>query len=108
MHDTCNDGVAEKSPTSERKRAQRINVLKKAIAISIRLGELYSNQYIRDGASAEEHLVWAVETILKEKIRRNKEGVREDEGDWVTDDEFGASMEGESPHGSQKPQHEHH
>lgn len=77
----------------DRNSGKRTRVLAKTVAISVKLGELYSNPYIRDTAAAEEQLVWAVETILKEKQRREKEGVKEDEGEWITDDELGASLE---------------
>lgn len=69
-------------------------MLKQAVAVSIKLGELYSNEYVRDPKAAEERLVWAVETTLREKQRRDTEGVHEDEGDWMSTDEMGASMEG--------------
>lgn len=79
----------------ERNREKRTRVLKTTIAVSIKLGELYSNDYIRDTKAAEERLVWAVETTLREKQRRDAEGVNaEDEGEWMTNDEIGASMEG--------------
>lgn len=81
----------------ERNKEKRTRVLKKAIAISIKLGELYSNEYINEPRVAEERLVWAVESTLREKQRRDRDGVKvEEEGDWMSDDEIGASMEGES------------
>lgn len=70
-------------------------MLKQAVAVSIKLGELYSNEYVKDAKAAEERLVWAVETTLREKQRRDTEGVKEEEGDWMSSDEMGASMEGE-------------
>lgn len=77
---------------------KRTRVLGKTVGISVKLGDLYSNQYVKDIGKAEQQLVWAVETVLKEKLRREKEGVKEGEGDWITNEEQGASMEGESDH----------
>lgn len=79
----------------ERNKEKRTRVLKTAIATSIKLGELYSNEYIHDPKTAEERLVWAVETTLREKHRRDTEKVKvEEEGEWMSDDEIGASLEG--------------
>ena len=72
---------------------QRNRVLKKAVQISVKLGELYSGEYVMEPEAAEEALVWAVETVLKEQRRREKEGVKEDEGPWMSDEENGAAME---------------
>ena len=72
---------------------QRNRVLKKAVGISIKLGELYSGEYIVEPEAAEAALAWAVETALKESRRREKEGVKEDEGPWMNDEENGAAME---------------
>lgn len=78
---------------------KRTRVLAKTIGISVKLGDLYSNEFIQNREKAEESLVYAVETTLKEKARREKDGVKEGEGDWITDEEMGASMEGASqPH----------
>lgn len=84
---------------------KRTRVLGKTIGISVKLGDLYSNPYIKDTEKAEEKLVWAVETVLREKMRREKEGVKEGEGDWITDQEMGASMEALAHHYEEKDQH---
>ena len=78
----------------DRNKAKRTRVLKTTIAVSIKLGELYSNEYVHDPKTAEERLVWAVETTLREKARRDAADTNPtDEGDWMTDDEIGASLE---------------
>lgn len=78
----------------EANRTKRTRVLKKAIAINVKLGELYSSSFVWDLQKAEEKLTWAVETILREKQRRLKMHVSdEDEGEWISDDELGASLE---------------
>lgn len=79
----------------DKNKEKRTRVLKTTIAVSVKLGELYSNEYINNTTAAEERLVWAVETTLREKMRRDAEGVKvEDEGEWMSNDEMGASMEG--------------
>ncbi|QDS68281.1 hypothetical protein FKW77_010645 [Venturia effusa] len=72
---------------------KRTRVLGQAAAMGVKLGELYSLPYVDDQEAAEAALVTAVETMLKEKRRREKEGVKEGEGDWKTDEEMGASFE---------------
>lgn len=84
---------------------KRTRVLGKTIGISVKLGDLYSNPYIKNTEKAGETLVWAVETVLREKIRREKEGVKEGEGDWITDQEMGASMEALAHHYEEMDQH---
>lgn len=101
----------------------RTKLLKRAVAISVKLGDLYADAFIGDRDAAEEHLVWAVETTLRERERRRRrqhqapdeppsrtargaarktlirmpasEGpVAVADGDeWMSDDEIGASME---------------
>lgn len=78
----------------EANKKKRTRVLAKTVAIHIKLGELYSSSYVWNLEEAESRLTWAVETILKEKQRRHDLKVtEEDEGPWVSDDEFGASLE---------------
>ncbi len=74
---------------------KRTAVLKKTVQISIKLGELYGNEYVLDKETAEERLVWGVETALKEQQRRQREGVKEGEGDWLGPEELGGAFEGE-------------
>lgn len=74
---------------------KRTRVLGKTVGVSVKLGELYANEYVAEKAVAEERLVWAVETVLKELQRREKEGVKPDEGEWMSEEEIGASLEGQ-------------
>lgn len=76
--------------------ANRTRILGKTVGVSIKLGELYANQYVMEREKAEESLVWAVETLLREQQRREKEGVKEGEGEWMSPEEIGASFEGSS------------
>ena len=73
---------------------KRTRVLGKTVGISVKLGELYANEYVVEKDLAEEKLVWAVETVLKERQRREKEGVKPGEGEWLSPEEIGGSLEG--------------
>ena len=77
----------------EGNEGKRTRVLGKTVGISVKLGELYANEYVMETEAAEEQLVWAVETVLKEKKRREDEGVKPGEGRWMTDEETGAALE---------------
>jgi hypothetical protein len=74
--------------------ATRTRVLGKTVGISVKLGELYAHDRINDPEKAEESLLYAVNTVLTEKKRRETEGVKEGEGDWMTNEEIGGSLEG--------------
>ena len=73
---------------------RRNHVLQKAVALSVKLGEIYADVHLADREMAEERLVWAVETVLGEMKRREEEGVKEGEGEWMSDQEIGGSLEG--------------
>jgi len=75
--------------------ANRTRILGKTVGVSVKLGELYANQYVMETGNAEKELVWAVETVLKEQKRREVEGVKPDEGDWMSPEEIGGSLEGQ-------------
>lgn len=78
----------------EQNKLKRTKVLQKLVGISIKLGELYSTPVIWRRDMAEERLVWAVETVLKERQRRDTLKVNEEiEGSWLSDSEIGAAME---------------
>lgn len=90
----------------EHNKQRRTNVLAKTVAISVKLGELYGNPAIYDRDIAEERLMWAVETVLKEKQRRQTLNIRdEDEGRWMSDDETGAALEALAHSYEDKEQH---
>ncbi|KAF2659911.1 hypothetical protein K491DRAFT_688770 [Lophiostoma macrostomum CBS 122681] len=71
----------------------RSRVLKSMVQLNVKLGELYSSEYMNEPEDAEKRYTEAVETILKERNRREKEGVKQGEGDWMTDEELGGTME---------------
>ncbi|KAF2485258.1 hypothetical protein BDY17DRAFT_315719 [Neohortaea acidophila] len=75
-------------------RKKKTRILAKTIAISVKLGEHYADGAVWDRDMALERLVWAVETSLAEKIRRQAAGATEEsDGPWMTDEEQGASLE---------------
>ncbi|KAG4422531.1 hypothetical protein IFR04_004300 [Cadophora malorum] len=84
---------------------RRTRILGKTVGVSVKLGELYANEFVLEKESAEERLVWAVETVLKEQRRREKEGVKEGEGDWLSAEEMGGSFEALAHHYEEKNQH---
>lgn len=83
----------EKLGGLEKNVGKRTRVLGKTIGISVRLGEYYARDEIQDQDAAEERLIWAVTALLKEQRRREAEGVKEGEGEWMSDDEIGAALE---------------
>lgn len=74
--------------------AKRTRVLLWSIKVSVKLGDLYACPYVLDTEKAEECLVWAVETALREQKRRDEQGVRPEDGEWITDEEQGGALEG--------------
>ncbi|KAM0718579.1 hypothetical protein Q7P37_005649 [Cladosporium fusiforme] len=90
----------------EENKIKRTNVLQKLVGISIKLGELYSQPVIYNRDMAENRLVWAVETVLKERQRRDTQKVSEEaEGAWLSDSEIGAAMEALAHTYEDKDQH---
>lgn len=71
---------------------ERTKLLKRGVGIGLKLGDLY--QGLKKPAEAEEALVWAVETILKEQQRRDREKMsEEEEGAWLSNEEVGMALE---------------
>jgi tetratricopeptide (TPR) repeat protein len=75
-------------------RKKRTHVLAKTVAISVKLGEHYSNPLVWKRDEALEQTMWAVETVENEKKRRKENNITVgDEGEWISDDEQGAALE---------------
>jgi hypothetical protein len=72
----------------------RSRVMKNMVQINVKLAQLYDTRYVNEPENGEKRLVEAVESVLREKQRREKEGVKAGEGPWLTDDEMGATLEG--------------
>ncbi|KAI0134421.1 TPR domain-containing protein [Xylariales sp. AK1849] len=101
---------SEDNPNAEEKVlenlwAKRTRVLGKSVGISVKLGELYADEHVLQGESAGERLVWAVETVLKELQRRQSQGTKEGEGDWMTPEQIGGALEALGNHYESKSQH---
>ncbi|GAB7358851.1 hypothetical protein MBLNU230_g4074t1 [Neophaeotheca triangularis] len=90
----------------EHNKEKRTRVLAKCVAMSVKLGELYAQPAIYDRDAAEERMVWAVETALKESQRRESLGVKaEEEGEWLSPEEQGAAFESLAHSYEAKDQH---
>jgi len=92
MKKDCMDWIREHGE-EEGMRPMRTSLLGWACKIGTRLGDLYASPYVANAEKSEENLVWAVETNIKERQRREREGVKEGEGDWLDHDEFGSQLE---------------
>ncbi|CRK43303.1 hypothetical protein BN1723_019152, partial [Verticillium longisporum] len=66
---------------------KRNRLLAKAVGTSTKLGELYADNHVNDSENAHARLTWAVETALSESRRRSAEGVKPEEGKWLTPEE---------------------
>ncbi|EGY18307.1 TPR domain-containing protein [Verticillium dahliae VdLs.17] len=77
---------------------KRNRLLAKAVGTSTKLGELYADNHVNDSENAHARLTWAVETALSESRRRSAEGVKPEEGKWLTPEEFGGVMESLAQH----------
>lgn len=75
----------------------RSRVKKNMVQINLKLGQLYDCPYVNEPQDAEKRLVEAVEGALREQQRREAQGVQQGEGDWMTNDELGATLEGTLP-----------
>lgn len=77
---------------------KRTRILAKSVGISVKLGQLYSDEHVLNAEKALNRLTWAVETALKEARRRSTEGVKDVEGDWMKQEEIGGALEGTDSH----------
>ncbi|KAF7908591.1 uncharacterized protein EAF01_004346 [Botrytis porri] len=97
MRDDCGKWM-EQLGDLERNIGKRTRVLRRMIEISVKIADLYNGEYVLQPDKAEESLVYAVETILKEQMRRQKEGIRPGEEVWLSDEEMGGTFEALAHH----------
>ncbi|KAI1007035.1 hypothetical protein K3495_g1181 [Podosphaera aphanis] len=71
---------------------KRNRILQKTVQVSVKLGDLYSSQFVLEQDLAEERLTWAVEETLRELERRKKNGVA-DKDSWLDEEQIGAQLE---------------
>lgn len=76
----------------------RSRVLKNLIQINIKLGQLYDIKYVNEPENGGKRLVDAVETALAETQRREKNGLYQGEGDFLTKEELGGALEALGSH----------
>ncbi|KAK3714433.1 hypothetical protein LTR37_007739 [Vermiconidia calcicola] len=87
-------------------KKKRTRILGKTVAVHVKLAEHYSNPAVWERDMAEERLVWAIETVFKERQRRDSMRVtEEEEGAWMSDDEIGAATEALAQNYADKEQH---
>lgn len=72
---------------------ERTRLLRWAVKFATRLADLYGSVYVNDQGRLEENLRWAVETTIRERQRREREGVKEGEGEWLSLDDQGSQLE---------------
>jgi hypothetical protein len=77
---------------------QRTRLLAKAVGISVKLGQLHSDEHVMESDKAQTRLTWAVETTLSELQRRSSRGVQGEEGSWMSAEEIGGAIEGKAAH----------
>ncbi|KAK2597446.1 hypothetical protein QQS21_005916 [Conoideocrella luteorostrata] len=87
------DGETDVEAEAETLWRKRQRLLAKAVGTAVKLGELYADEHVLEPEKSHEHLVWAVETTLKEFQRRNVEGIKPGEQAWLSPAELGGMME---------------
>ncbi|ETS81309.1 hypothetical protein PFICI_06311 [Pestalotiopsis fici W106-1] len=95
----------EEEEVPENLWGKRTRVLGKTVGISVKLGELYADEHVLQSEAAGERLVWAVETVLKELQRRQIQGVKEGEGEWMSPEQIGGALEALANHYESKDKH---
>lgn len=76
--------------------ADRTNVLKRAVLLGYKIGEIY--QQLGKDPDAEEAMAWSTETLLKEVSRReDRRADAANEGDWFDDVAMSACFESSLP-----------
>ena len=88
-----NSADGDTEPETETLWRKRQRLLAKAIGTAVKLGELYANEHVLKADKSHDHLVWAVETSLREFQRRRTDGVRPGEQAWLSPSELGGMME---------------
>ncbi|KAF2036424.1 hypothetical protein EK21DRAFT_52141 [Setomelanomma holmii] len=83
----------------------RSRVMKNMVQINVKLAQLYDTRYVNEPENGGKRLVEAVESALREKQRRETEGVKSGEGPWLTNDEMGATLEALGTHYEQFDSH---
>lgn len=73
---------------------KRTRLLAKSVAANVKIGELCADEHLLRPEESQTRLTVAVETALKELKRRHDEGVKKEEGPWMSAAEIGGTLEG--------------
>ncbi|KAJ4318535.1 hypothetical protein N0V94_004392 [Neodidymelliopsis sp. IMI 364377] len=76
----------------------RSRVLKNMVQINLKLGQLYDIKYVNEPENGAKRLVEAVESALGESQRREREGLKQGEGEFLTNEELGGALEALGSH----------
>ncbi|UPX15551.1 uncharacterized protein EKO05_0005995 [Ascochyta rabiei] len=76
----------------------RSRVLKNMVQINLKLGQLYDIKYVNEPENGGKRLVEAVEKALAESQRREREGLKNGEGEFLTNEELGGALEALGSH----------
>jgi hypothetical protein len=82
------DGIVEDVPDKQWSR-----IVGMAVKLGVKLGKLYSDEDIEEPEKAQAALIKAVETLLRERIRRQEEGIKEEAREFLNEEEVGAALE---------------
>jgi hypothetical protein len=84
----------DKEPEEEESQwRRRERLLRWAVQVNVKLGELFADEHVLDPDKSHQHLLWAVETTLHEFQRRREEGSKPGEEKWLSPAEVGGLME---------------
>ncbi|XPS69620.1 hypothetical protein M3J09_001882 [Ascochyta lentis] len=76
----------------------RSRVLKNMVQINLKLGQLYDIKYVNEPENGGRRLVEAVEKALAESQRRERDGLKDGEGEFLTNEELGGALEALGSH----------
>ena len=68
------------------------------VQINLKLGQLYDIKYVNEPENGGKRLVEAVERALGESQRREREGLKNGEGEFLTKEELGGALEALGSH----------
>ncbi|KAF2674137.1 hypothetical protein BT63DRAFT_449125 [Microthyrium microscopicum] len=96
----------EKEGEQNRANGHRTRLLLRYVRTAVKLGQLYALPQVKRFDDSEAILTLATEMVLKERKRREEEGELEKEGEFLSNDEVGASLEALAQNFSSRNKHE--
>jgi tetratricopeptide (TPR) repeat protein len=88
--DLCYEYMEKARNEKEVPQAQWDRIVGAAVRLGVKLGKLYGDEEVDNAEAAQGAFVMAVETLLKERQRREEEGVQEE---FLENEEIGGSLE---------------